>query len=153
MKFKIADKFVKHKYRGPIFIALLWPVLISAGSILLGGTIPLEPVFYAFCFSCFAALLNFRGGHAFRKYAAQHSVEITPEGMISHEPDTTETMPWGNVKSVIVKGSSQRIKSLKLLTNNGASADLSRYADLELLCTELEKYVAAEQWQYRGYKK
>lgn len=153
MKFKIADKFVKHKYRGPIFIALLWPVLISAGSILLGGTIPLEPVFYVFCFSCVAALLNFRGGHAFRRYAMQHSLDITPEGMHSHEPDTTEIMPWGNVKQVTVKGSAQKIKSLNVLTHKGITADLSRYDDLPLLCSELEKYVPENQWQYRGYKK
>ncbi len=153
MKFKIADKFVKHKYRGPVFIALCWPTLISLGAVLLGENIPLEPIFYVFCFSCFAALLNFRGGNALRKYATLHWLEITSEGIISHEPDTTETMQWCNVKQITVKGSAHKINSLKLLTNNGANADLSRYGDLELLCRELGKYTPENQWQYRGYKK
>ena len=108
MKFKIANKLVRHKYRGPIFVALLWPMIISTGALLLGEKIPFEPVFYVFCVSSVAAFLNFRGANALRKYAAQHCLEITPEGIISHEPDTTETMPWNNVKQITVKGSGRK---------------------------------------------
>ena len=151
MKFHIANKLVKYKYRGPIFITLLWPTIITLGALMLGEKIPFEPIFYVFCFSGFAAFLNIRGGNALRKYAEQHCLEITPAGMISHEPDTTTTMVWNNVKLIKVKRSARKIKSLKLITTNATGADLSRYEDLERLCGELEKYVAPEKWQYRGY--
>ncbi|OCH22533.1 hypothetical protein [Aliivibrio sp. 1S128] len=147
MKFKIANKLTKHKYLSPAIVLLTWPILISIGSFLLGDLIDLKHLSYVVLFSAMPAFINYRGRAAFLKYASTHFIEVTENGLISYEPDTEEIMKWDNIKLIKVKQSRGQIKSIKLVTPNSMTVDLSRYDDLDGLCCELKRFVELSRWK------
>lgn len=139
MKFKIVDKRIKNLYIGPLSVFMFWPSLIFFGSWFMGDVISFEYLLYVFLFCSIPALLNYKGRCDFKNYAENHAIEISDKGLISYEPDTQEIREWESVKTVKVKRSKHKVKSIKIIGNHGVTADLSRYGDLDRLYGELKK--------------
>ncbi|OOE71335.1 hypothetical protein [Salinivibrio sp. ML290] len=147
MKFKIVDKRIKNLYVGPLSVFMFWPSLIFFGSWFMGDVISFEYLLYVFLFCSIPALINYKGRCDFKNYAENHAIEISDKGLISYEPDTQEIMEWESVKTVKVKRSKHKVKSIKIIGNHGLTADLSRYGDLDRLYDELKKVIAADRWR------
>jgi hypothetical protein len=147
MKFKIADKRTRNLYLGPLSVFMFWPSLIFFGSWFMGDVISLEYLLYVCLFCSVPALLNYKGRCDFKNYAENHAIEVSGKGLISYEPDTQEIMEWESVKTIKVKRSKEKVKSIKIFGNHGLTADLSRYEDLDRLYDELKKVIEAGRWR------
>ncbi len=147
MKFKVSDRLTERLYLGPVIILFFYPTIILLGSWYMEDLIGVEKFFYVFILSgLFPAFLNYRGKCDFRDYAKLHYIEIVDKGLISHELDVQEMLLWESIKEVKVKYSKHKVKSIKLKGYDGLTIDLSRYENLDLVATELEKYVEASKW-------
>lgn len=147
MQFKISDRLTRKLYLRPVGILFFFPLAILLGVSLMGSSVELESLPYLFIlFGLFPAFFSYRNKCDFRDYAKLHYIEIVDKGLISHELDVQEMLLWESIKEVKVKYSKHKVKSIKLKGYDGLTIDLSRYENLDLVATELEKYVEASKW-------
>ncbi|MES9912724.1 MAG: hypothetical protein ABW126_10060 [Candidatus Sedimenticola sp. 4PFRAG1] len=145
MEFRISEKLLAKKRRGPILVA----AYVSALALLL--SLPVESdefswSSFVFVFGVTAIIAsgsNYLGYRNFYKYSLHHKINVTEAGLLSHEGDTESLLKWEKVNDIIVKKGKSGVKKLVLCTSITGKVDLTRYENLDQLCELVSNYVSA----------
>lgn len=143
MRFTINEKYINRRKKDPyivIFFCISLPMIMSM-PLICDNDINLKQLIFihgtVFLAGVFLGLSNLK---QFLKYARNHYIEITDDGIKDAQFDLYTVIPWNLIVDIKVKKRGSEIIKLELIINNGDSSnkyDLSRYSHLNDLVREV----------------
>jgi len=149
MKFKISEHEIYKKKRWPFLVILIMAFM----AMFFAFPIDNEQFNWLLFFKTFGlgsvmgVAFTGRDAFTFIKFANGHSIEISPEGLKSHQRGAFTLIPWDIVTSVKLKTKKNKIHTLLLTTKEFGSVDLSIYEKLDVLKHELMVHLDDSLWK------
>ncbi|MCE0496218.1 hypothetical protein [Vibrio salinus] len=146
--YKIKQSVINKRKRSPYFTALYVTGFAIVCYLLTQGE-EFDWIGFSFVFGLTGILsvgANLVGSKRFIKYALNHAIIVTNEGLKIKNPDTYSILPWENVTQVKQKLKSGQVSKLSLRTSE-SSIDLTNYEQLDKLVLELKQFIKPEVWK------
>lgn len=146
--YKIRQSVINKRKRGPFYVAFYVIGLAVLFSLPSQGE-DFNWISFSLIFGITGVIAvgsNIVGTKRFLKYALNHEVTVTKEGLTSTGLDTYTVLPWDKVTQVKQKFKSGKLSKIVLKTPEG-TIDLTIYDDLDKLAMELKQFIKQNLWK------
>jgi len=147
MEFRISNILIAKKKRG-LYVGALFVAIVAFLVVLSSNEDEFSWGSFVLVFgitAVFSVGANYASYRSFYKYAQNHKINVSADGLLSYEGDTESLLKWDKVNDIVVKRNNGQVKKLTLKTSLTGKVDLSRYENLNQLYDHVAKFTNNNQ--------